>query len=256
MNSLMNSNIVSTSKGVETIFKDANRLLFAPTVIRLQNRDQLDIPSCSRVGRSDESSTLNQRRMAESILHRVAAGDKGAMQQCVDRFGGLVWSLAKRTVPAEAEDAVQDIFLELWKSAQRYTTSLGSETTFVAMIARRRLIDRLRKNESRSRLDSIATQPLPDAATPALSQDASQEMSTAVRAFATLPMEQQRVLRLAVERSMTHEQIALSTGLPLGTVKTHVRRGLMHLRSMLDASRGNASRTPDVEVSPIRRAVS
>lgn len=157
------------------------------------------------------------------------------MRECIDQFGGLVWALAKRTTPAEAEDAVQDIFLDLWSSARRYTESLGSESTFVAMIARRRLIDRVRKNVSRSKLENQTTLSQPDSVMPSTGSETSVDAVTAVQAFATLSAEQQKVLRLAVERSMSHEQIALSTGLPLGTVKTHVRRGLMHIRKLLES---------------------
>jgi RNA polymerase sigma-70 factor (ECF subfamily) len=85
--------------------------------------------------------------VAQAILKRIAAGDKTAVQDCLDSYGGLVWSLARRMSPNtnEAEDAVQEIFIDVWKNAARFDESQSSETTFVAMIARRRLIDRLRK---------------------------------------------------------------------------------------------------------------
>lgn len=255
MNSRSPYLVVPMLKGTGATFENPSCLRFARIVKRRRNRNRFDLSSTLCVGRSDERSTVLQRRMTESILHRVAAGDHGAMRECIDRFGGLVWALAKRTVPAEAEDAVQDIFLDLWKSSQRYTSSLGSETTFVAMIARRRLIDRLRKSESRSRIDTLTTLARPDAIMPSSNEDISQEMTTAAKALASLPVDQQRVLRLAVERSMTHEQIAVSTGLPLGTVKTHVRRGLMHIRSLLNVEKAPA-RVPDVQVAQVRRAVS
>ena len=90
----------------------------------------------------------------ESILQRVAAGDMAAMQECIDRYGGLVWSLARRLSlsPAEAEDGVQEAFIELWKHAERFDPEVASETTFVSMIARRRLIDRRRSRASKDRL--------------------------------------------------------------------------------------------------------
>ena len=81
------------------------------------------------------------------VLERVAAGDPVAVKECMDRFGGLVWTLARRALPTaqDAEDATQEIFTEIWLSADRYDQNRGSETVFVATIARRRLIDRLRK---------------------------------------------------------------------------------------------------------------
>ena len=85
--------------------------------------------------------------VSDSLLNRVAAGEMAAMQECINQYGGLVWSLARRfsASAADAEDAVQEVFITLWKYASRFDESKGSETTFVSMIARRRLIDRLRR---------------------------------------------------------------------------------------------------------------
>ena len=85
--------------------------------------------------------------MAETILQRIAAGDAAAVDDCLRQYGGLVWSLARRFSHdhAESEDAVQEVFLDVWKSAARFDEAMGSEATFITMIARRRLIDRRRK---------------------------------------------------------------------------------------------------------------
>src|SRR5512145_3131135 len=85
--------------------------------------------------------------MTQSILERVARGDSKAVRECIDEFGGLVWAIARRMARtrADAEDAVQEIFVDVWKSAGRYDPSQGSEKVFVTTIARRRLIDRLRR---------------------------------------------------------------------------------------------------------------
>ena len=172
-----------------------------------------------------------------SILHQVARGDSGAMQACMDRFGGLVWSLARRVTrsTAEADDAVQEIFVDLWRSASRFDPSIANETTFVAMIARRRLIDRGRRRQRRP--DAAA---LPEAAQPAAPAlpdrtERREEVGRATAAFEQLRPEQQRVLQLAIYHGRSHEEIARATGLPLGTVKTHARRGLIKLRQILEA---------------------
>ena len=80
------------------------------------------------------------------ILTRVARGDSAAVRECIDRYGGLVWSLARRFFAntADAEDATQDVFIHLWKSAGAYDPAIASEAVFVTTIARRRLIDGLR----------------------------------------------------------------------------------------------------------------
>lgn len=176
--------------------------------------------------------------MQELVLQRVARGERAAVQECIDRFGGLVWSLARRFCynPSEAEDAVQEIFLDLWRSAGRYDPSVASEATFVAMIARRRLIDRRRR---------AAREPDRQELNPAIAQDdadvidraeVGEDAAAAVRAMETLRPEQQRVLRLSIYQGLSHERIAEATGLPLGTVKTHVRRGLIRIREILSGS--------------------
>jgi RNA polymerase sigma-70 factor (ECF subfamily) len=95
--------------------------------------------------------------MSPSILLELASGSPGAMQRCMDRFGGLVWSLARRQTSggADADDAVQEIFIDVWRSAGRFDPTIASETTFIAMIARRRLIDRGRRRARRPEVAAI-----------------------------------------------------------------------------------------------------
>ncbi|HQR08631.1 MAG TPA: sigma-70 family RNA polymerase sigma factor [Gemmatales bacterium] len=171
-----------------------------------------------------------------SLLARIAQGDQAAVQECLARYGGMVWSLAIRFLgnTAEAEDAVQDIFVELWKNADRYNSALSSESTYITMVTRRRLIDRRRKLGRRPELTT-----LPDAMaepvsnSPVARVELVDEAAKAATALSELRPEQQQVLRLAVYHGLTHEEIARSTGLPLGTVKTHARRGLLRLREIL-----------------------
>ncbi len=142
-------------------------------------------------------------------------------------------------VAAEAEDAVQEIFIELWKSADRYNPELAAESTFVAMVARRRLIDQRRRVERR--VAQAPTTPVEDIDLPAdVPQNdplvVADEVSRATEAIRTLPPDQQRVLRLAVCDGWPHQQIADYLKIPLGTVKTHVRRGLIRVRDRLQAS--------------------
>ena len=176
--------------------------------------------------------------MSESLLQRVAAGDTAAVTECVDNFGGLVWSLARRILnrPSEAEDAVQEVFIALWKNASRFDPSISSETTFVAMIARRRLIDRQRRNARRPEGEPVAIEDLPLSAPEEPEQfELQDEAAKAVAALEQLKPEQRNVLRLAVCQGWPHQLIADRLGLPLGTVKTHVRRGLIKVREELAA---------------------
>lgn len=172
--------------------------------------------------------------LADSLFQRIAAGDERAVKSALDRFGGLVWSLARRLTPspADAEDAVQEIFISLWKSAGRYDPARASEATFVATIARRRLIDRLRASGARPRTEALE-------AAETLSSGGSERIEAAVdlgrveQVLGTLREDQRRVIELAVVRGLSHSQIAEHTGIALGTVKTHVRRGLQRVREAL-----------------------
>lgn len=175
--------------------------------------------------------------VATSLLERVAAGDGGAVRECIDRFGGLVWALARRMSPgpSEAEDAAQEIFTDLWRSAARFNGTIASETAFVAMIARRRLIDRRRQRQRAPSTESLA-----DAATPvepqaALRVESCAEVSLAARALVQLRPEQRTVLILSACHGLSHEEIAETVNMPLGTVKAHARRGLLRVRELLGA---------------------
>jgi RNA polymerase sigma-70 factor (ECF subfamily) len=165
-----------------------------------------------------------------ALLARVAAGDPGAVRDCLARYGGLVWSIARRFEGADAEDAVQEIFLDLWKSAARFDPQIASEPAFVAMIARRRLIDRRRTRRRRPTTETIASEP--PIADHASGPDSCAEASQAARALERLRPEQRHVLVLATH-GLSHGEIAERTGMPLGTVKAHARRGLQSIRAAL-----------------------
>jgi RNA polymerase sigma factor (sigma-70 family) len=171
----------------------------------------------------------------EPLLTRVAAGDQDAVRACLDQFGNLVWSLARRftTSQAEAEDAVQEIFIDLWSSASRYDSKKASETTFVAMLARRRLIDRVRKSNRQPIMEELTAaaefhQPDFDPGL-ALQDDAAR----AAGLIGKLKPEQQQIIKLAIYEGHTHQSIADALQLPLGTVKTHLRRGLLKVRKSM-----------------------
>lgn len=179
--------------------------------------------------------------MPNSVLQRVATGDQAAVQECLDRYGGLVWSLARRACfnLADAEDAVQEIFLDVWRSAARFDDSVASETTFIAMIARRRLIDRRRRQSRVPTAETIARNTQMPEQSPTLGTEVSEEAQVAAAALNQLRPEQQNVLRLSIYQGLSHERIAEATGLPLGTVKTHVRRGLIRIREALQNRSGS-----------------
>lgn len=179
-----------------------------------------------------------------SILERIAAADPAAVQDCMDTYGNLVWSLARRFLrnDADAEDAVQEIFIDLWNSAARFDASVASEAAFVATIARRRLIDRVRQLQRRPGMDSIDDEELGDLHMPAIQprMEEASDVDTVERVLATMEIEHRQILSLSLYEGYSHSEIAEQLNLPLGTVKTRVRRGLIHIRDQLRIAIGPA----------------
>jgi len=173
--------------------------------------------------------------VAEAILKRVADGDALAVQECLKRYGGLVWSLARKMLrnSDDAEDAVQEIFVDVWKNAARFDETKSSETTFIAMIARRRLIDKIRYSTRRISADSLDDVLLEPFTRADKTLEISIEAEQAAEAMRKLRPEQQQVLRLSIVQGMSHQEISQATGMPLGTVKTHARRGLLQVRELM-----------------------
>lgn len=173
------------------------------------------------------------------LLQRVAAGDEAAVAGVLDTYGGLVWSIARRSFRdrAEAEDAVQDAFIAVWQSAGKFDPKVASESTFIAMIARRRVIDRVRKQGRR-----------PDTTTLEASHDPGveheqhaevrEESRRVLQVIDELDPPQPEVIRQALLDGLTHAQIAERLSLPLGTVKTHIRRGLIKVRAAMGVGSG------------------
>lgn len=181
---------------------------------------------------------INQPQSDDStsgLLAQVASGVESAMNHCINKYGALVWSIVRRHVrnPSSAEDVVQETFTDLWKSAGKYNPAMGAENTFVGVLARRRAIDFVRKESRRPQVE-----PMPESDTMLL---ASADPSALVRceredvkeAFKNLPEETRTLFSLHFEEGMTHPEIVEKTGLPLGTVKTRLRRGLIELKNSL-----------------------
>lgn len=173
----------------------------------------------------------------ESVLAQVARREPESLNYCIERYGNLIWSLAKRYSPsqADAEDAVQDIFLELWQKADRFNPSMSAESTFVTMIARRRLIDRFRKQsrsvETRLEASDLDEQPSVSAA---VSAELVDEAAKATRCLEGLVVNQRDILRRSIHEGKSHSQISAEMKIPLGSVKSFARRGLIQLRQCMD----------------------
>ena len=180
------------------------------------------------------------------ILAEVARGVESAMDHCIKKYAPLVWSIARRHVgnDSAAEDVVQETFTDLWKSAKRFNADIATESTFVGMLARRRAIDFARRESRR-----VQFEPMPDAESiPHASTEASPSLSCESQdvrqALKQLPDETQQIFALHFDEGMTHPEIAERTGLPLGSVKTRLRRGLIEVRDILRRLDGGQTSIP------------
>ena len=183
---------------------------------------------------------MNPRSAQEtSLLARVAEGDPTAVRDVLSRYSALVWSLSSCGSLDRLEDVVQDIFVDVWRSAGRYDPAVASEATFIATIARRRVIDRRRRAGRRVDPEPLEEELAPGAEDEGLRQvELDDEAEQAREAVAQLSGDRRRVLEMSVVQGLTHREIAADTGIPLGTVKSHIRRGLAEVSEKLKARRG------------------
>jgi RNA polymerase sigma-70 factor, ECF subfamily len=184
--------------------------------------------------RGSQTVTAKKVTSTDQILSDIASGVPRAMDLCITQYGGIVWSIVRRYIKdsAEAEDVVQEVFTEIWKKAAAFNPSIASESTFIGMVARRRAIDFLRRQGRQPGFESLAAaEQLPQPTTEISSIVCDPE---AVKSsVANLPADTRELFQLFFDDGFTHPEIAEKTGLPLGTVKTRLRRGLIVLREQL-----------------------
>jgi RNA polymerase sigma-70 factor (ECF subfamily) len=162
------------------------------------------------------------------------------VEECLQQYGALVWSIARKLCPnhADAEDAVQEVFVEVWRHAGRFDSQVASEATYITMIARRRLIDRFRRRRRELDTSSIQEEMVESTSRHEEQTQIEEEAARAKEYMQQLRPEQRKVLELSITHGLSQSQIAETTNLPLGTVKTHARRGLQRLRELLGADQG------------------
>ena len=207
-------------------------LITRPSAVALSNRR-----SRKRSPQVRSRHSMSRKDQPEPLLPKVANGDPDAVRECISRYQSLIFWLARKQLGADAEDAVQDIFIELWRNAGRFDPSKASEPTFVSMVARRRIIDRRRKLSRQPQTETIEPERPIAAKT---SVEATAEASLAGRAIDELDERERTALRLSVYEGLSHSEIAEHLGMPLGTVKTYIRRGLARVRDRLAQGRSSA----------------
>ena len=163
------------------------------------------------------------------IIARIFSGDECAMALLYDRYSNIVYAVALRVLSdgSAAEDILQDVFMQLWRTPQAFNASRGSLATWLAVIARNRAIDQLRKK--RPEVEAVETVISVD---PELESaaDRCQAIEKVRAVLAGMPGEQRAALEMAFFEGLTHAEIAGKTGQPLGTVKTRIRSGLLAVR--------------------------
>ena len=193
-------------------------------------------------------SLPNQQTDAEDaeLLRAVARGDEAAFARVYDRYSAILLGLLLRILRsrAEAEDVLQEVFLQVWQQARAFDPARGRPLTWLVTLARSRAIDRLRAVDSRERAAQRSAEDAPpDGASPpqawADEEAIRAERAEAVRAaLGELPEEQRQVLVLAYLDGMSQSEIAAAKNQPLGTVKTRTRTGLKKLSDTLRARLG------------------
>jgi RNA polymerase sigma factor (sigma-70 family) len=180
----------------------------------------------------------------EQLLPAVARGEAQAVEVCMARYAPLVWSLAKKLSRDvnTLEELVQEIFVDIWRSAGRFDPAKASEAAFIATIARRRVIDRQRRS-TRSEPAEELEESSAGAEDPGFEAiDTRDEARRASAALDLLKPNQRRLILMSVVEGLTHEEIATATGLPLGTIKSHIRRGLDRAARFLRGRREEEAR--------------
>jgi RNA polymerase sigma-70 factor (ECF subfamily) len=177
-----------------------------------------------------------------TLMAAIAARDASALSVLYDRHGGTMFGLCTRILRdrAEAEEALGDVFLEVWNRADRYDELRATPIAYLMNLTRSRALDRLRALRRRQRpvvdvdpADAAADAPASGAATPFETAVGSQTRARVIQALGELPASQREALELAYFSGLSHTEIAASLGEPLGTVKTRIRQGLIHLRESL-----------------------
>jgi len=185
----------------------------------------------------------NQPADAE-LMERILQRDAGALETLYDRYGRPVYSLVLRIAqhPSSAEEIVQDVFMQLWRSADRFQISRGPLEPWLFTMARNRALDflRLKREKQRRREDSSDSEIMPSAVArpdPEGAIDRSRRAEKVRALMTSLPDAQRRALEMAYFEGMSHSEIAESMGEALGTVKSWIRGGLMRLRDSLEEAR-------------------
>jgi len=190
---------------------------------------------------SEPHRSAGPARELRVCLERCARGDAAGLRLFYDRLAPRALALAIRIVgvAGDAEEVVQEAFLQVWKRAAEYDPARGEPDAWLVTIVRSRAFDRLRSRASAERTAVASAQEPPVQASVSPLEDAERraERERVASALAALPAEQRACLELAYYEGLSHSQIAARTGLPLGTVKTRIKLAVDKLGALLGGTR-------------------
>ena len=168
------------------------------------------------------------------LLGRVQRGDEAAMAALYDRYSRVVYSVALRVLrdPSAAEDVLQEIFMQVWRTPESFVSARGSLAGWLTVVSRNRSIDLLRRRKPTEQVEDVS---LPTPGNLSEEGERNVMMERARGVIAKLPPEQRKTLEMAFFDGLTHTEIAEMTGDPLGTVKTRIRSALLVLRKAFQA---------------------
>ena len=187
-------------------------------------------------------SKIHSHTTDGDLIASLHQGDRAALSILYDRYGRLVYTLALKLLDRrdEAEDLTQDIFLSFWKQ-EKFDPNRAKLTTYICLLTRSRAIDKLRSRQSEQRsIARLQQNTVPETDLPTILESVSLvEEQTVVRQSLTALSERQRqILELSYYQDLSQSAIATQLNLPLGTVKTHMRQGLIRLRQLLQSQIG------------------
>jgi len=165
------------------------------------------------------------------LIAAVRSGEEGAMAALYDRYSSVVYSVALRVLgeTGAAEDVLQEVFMQVWRNPGVFDSSRGNLGAWLAVIARNRAIDGLRKRRPETDIETVIVSVEPDLAG---NTERSRAMEKVRSALGAMPALQRSALEMAYFEGLSHSEIAAKTGEPLGTVKTRIRAGLFALRKV------------------------
>ena len=187
-----------------------------------------------------QAPETDDRAIELDLLARVAKRERAAFEQLYARYSNILYATAMKFLKqdADAQDVVQDVFIQIWDKAKLYDPTKGKPLTWALTMTRNRSIDRIRAIQRRTRLrDDFESETVADESAgvrEALSEvDASEKSQILRDAVGRLSPEQRKVIELAFFGGLTQSEVADRLGEPLGTVKARARRGLMKLKEIL-----------------------